>query len=310
MKATILISLFALLLAGCSVATPDLVYVHRGSFQMGNTFEGGDEDERPVHEVQLDSFLIGKHEVTVGQFKEFIRRTGYVTTAERGEGARVFVGTKVEKRPDANWTNPYFPQDDEHPVVCVSWYDAVAYCNWLSQHEGLEICYHGSGDTIRCNLKANGYRLPTEAEWEYAARSRGKEYRYAWGNGEPYVNGQPAGNTKDEAAKREWGAEEIWAGYDDGYAWTASAGSFAPNKQGIHDLGGNVCEWCWDWYAEEYYANSPVKNPAGPRRGTQRACRDCSFACPVYEGCVAMRGKAEPALAFSWGGFRVARSAR
>jgi sulfatase modifying factor 1 len=310
MRTLALLAASATVLAGCTAVPHDMVLVPGGSFLMGNSFEGGDEDERPVHEVRLSSYLIGRHEVTVGEFRQFVEATGYVTTAEQGEGASVFVGTKVEKRPDANWPNPYFEQDDRHPVVCVSWYDAAEYCNWRSRKERLQPCYAGSGDEITCDFAANGYRLPTEAEWEYAARSRGKRVKYAWGDGEPYVNGRPAGNAKDEAARREWGVKKFWQGYDDGYACTSPAGSFAPNELGIHDISGNVYEWCWDWYDETYYATSPIEDPRGPATGVMRACRDCGFACAIEQECVASRGKGKPTLTFSWGGFRVARSVR
>jgi formylglycine-generating enzyme required for sulfatase activity len=308
MKATVTVVALTVLWSGCAQVARDLVVVRGGSFQMGNTFEGGEADERPPHSVELRSYAIGKHEVTVGQFRQFVEATGYVTSAERAGDAKVFVGKKVETRPDASWKNPYFEQDDGHPVVCVSWYDAVEYCNWRSRREGLPPCYRGSGDTITCDFTADGYRLPTEAEWEFAARSRGLDCRYAWGNGEPYIGGRRAGNTRDEAARRQWGSEKIWSGYDDGYAFTAPAGSFAPNALGLHDVSGNVYEWCWDWYGEEYYAHSPVQNPTGPPSAALRTCRDAGFSCPVERERVANRGKGQPDLAFSWGGFRVART--
>lgn len=308
MKTTILFVALTVLAAGCSQVAPDLVVVRGGSFQMGNTFEGGEIDEKPPHPVALRSYAIGKHEITVGQFRQFVEETGYVTTAESAGGAKVFVGTKVETRPDASWKRPYFEQDERHPVVCVSWYDAVEYCNWRSRREGLQPCYTGSGHAIACDFAADGYRLPTEAEWEFAARGRGLTRRYAWGNSEPYVRGRRAGNVRDEAARREWGLDRIWNGYDDGYAYTAPVKSFAPNALGLYDLSGNVYEWCWDWYAEGYYTKSPAENPTGPPKGAMRACRDAGFACGLARERVANRGKGEPDLAFSWGGFRVART--
>jgi formylglycine-generating enzyme required for sulfatase activity len=307
-----MISISVLLLFGCSSSPEkqEMVFVEGGSFRMGNEYEGGDEDERPVHGVELDPYFIGRCEVTVGEFREFIESTGYMTTAEQGEGASVFIGNRVEKNPDASWKNPYFDQDDSHPVVCVSWYDAVEYCNWRSRSEGLTPCYRGSGDSIICDFTANGYRLPTEAEWEYAARSRGMSVKYAWGDGLPFIKGMPAGNTRDEAAHREWNLDNYWEGYDDGFAYTAPAGFFAPNSLGVHDVSGSVYEWCWDWYGETYYAESPAVNPTGPPTGEMHACRDAGYACSIASECVASRGKGKPTLTFSWGGFRVARSSR
>ncbi|UCE60849.1 MAG: formylglycine-generating enzyme family protein [Phycisphaerales bacterium] len=300
--------MLAALLTGCSTTIPDMVLVQGGSFEMGNTFEGGDDDERPVHHVELDSFLIARTELTVGQFRKFIEATGYVTTAEQGKGCRVFGDVESGRKRDSSWRNVYYEQDDRHPVVCVSWYDAVEYCNWRSREEGLEPCFSGSGKEITCDFSANGYRLPTEAEWEYAARSGGKSYKYAWGDGEPYIDGRLAGNTRDQAAARQFGLKKIWEGYDDGYAYTAPAGSFAPNELGIHDFSGSVYEWCWDWYDQYYYANTAAKNPAGPETGTNRASRDAGFSCSISQECVASRGRGNPKLTFSWGGFRIARS--
>lgn len=287
----------------------DMVRVEGGSFVMGNPGEGGDADERPAHRVSVASFYIGRHETTVGEFKEFVQATGYKTTSELGmDTAMVYIGRKAEKRSDASWSNPYYEQNDRHPVVCVSWLDAVAYCNWRSEKDGLQPCYSGSGPSITCNFRANGYRLPTEAEWEYAARSGGKQVAYAWGDGAPYRDGKAAGNTRDEAAHRNWKMKDYWESYDDGYAYSAPACSFAPNELGICDVSGNVYEWCWDWYSEDYYAHSPADNPTGPATGTLRSCRDAGFVCPIEAERVVSRGLGKPTLAFSWGGFRIARS--
>ena len=288
----------------------EMVRVKGGSFVMGNPGEGGDADERPAHRVKVASFYIGCHEVTVAEFRAFVEASGYRTTSERGmDTAMVYIGRKAEKRLDASWENPYYEQDERHPVVCVSWLDAVEYCNWRSASEGLQPCYSGSGDSIVCDFEANGYRLPTEAEWEYAARSRGRDVTYAWGEDAPYRDGRPAGNTRDEAARRNWKLQKYWEDYDDGYAYTAPACSFAPNELGIYDMSGNVYEWCWDWYSEDYYAHSTTENPRGPAAGMVRCCRDVGFVCPMEQERVVSRGLGKPTLAFSWGGFRIARSA-
>ncbi len=308
MKILVLFIACAAAFVACSRTPDGMVFVEGGAFQMGNTVGGGDDDELPVHEVTLDSYLIGACEVTVGEFREFVEAAGYMTTAERDSGASVFIGKKVEKRGDANWKNPYYEQDDRHPVVCVSWYDAVEYCNWRSGKEALEPCYRGNGDSVRCDFSANGYRLPTEAEWEFAARSRGRRIKFAWGDSMPYIDDRPAGNTRDEAANREWEIKNYWKGYDDGYARSSPVGSFAPNELGVYDISGNVYEWCWDWFDGRYYEYSPVDNPAGPPAGEMRSCRDAGFACAIRHEAVASRGLGIPSLTFSWGGFRLSRS--
>ena len=312
MRSLVVISTALLLFLGCSEQAGtgnDIVLIQGGSFRMGNPYDSADPDETFIHEVRLDSFYIGAHEVTVGEFKEFIESAGYVTTAERIGNAAVFIGTKVEKPGDGSWKKPYFTQHDGHPVVCVSWWDTIEYCNWRSDREGLSRCYSVSTDSIvTWNRQADGYRLPTEAEWEYAARGGGRDVKYAWGDGPPLVGGRPAGNTRDEAAHRLWGVENYWEGYDDGYAFTAPADTFAPNEIGLHGISGNVYEWCWDWYAEDYYERSPVDNPTGPETGEMHSCRDAGFGCAIYQEVVTSRGKGYPYLAFSWGGFRIARS--
>ncbi len=308
---TIATSVF-LVIAGCSVAdsdSGDLVYIAGGSFMMGNPYDTADPDETLIHEVKLDSYFIGKHEVSVGQFGKFVAATGYITTAERTGDATVFVGKKVEKPGDGSWRNPYFEQHCGHPVVCVSWWDAVAYCNWRSDNEGLSRCYQVSSDSsVTWDRQADGYRLATEAEWEYAGRSEGRDIKFTWGDGQPLIDGRPAANTRDESAHAQWGIENYWEGYDDGYAFTAPVDTMAANAAGMYGVSGNVYEWCWDWYSETYYTESPIDNPTGPVSGEMRACRDAGFSCPIYQEVVTSRGKGYPYLAFSWGGFRIARS--
>ena len=118
---------------------------------------------------------------------------------------------------------------------------------------------------------ANGYRLPTEAEWEYAARSGGKKYKYAWGNG------NPNGNIADQTAKSRFSGWTIWENYTDGYTFTAPVGRFPQGDLGLSDMTGNVWEWCWDWYGSDYYTNSPANNPKGPTSGADRVLRGGSW---------------------------------
>jgi formylglycine-generating enzyme required for sulfatase activity len=245
----------------------DMVLVEGGTFRMGDTFGDGNSDERPVHAVTVSSFSLSKHEVTVGQFGQFVQESGYLTTAERQGGWLVWTGSVWERKANASWQNPYFAQTERDPVVMVSWYDAVEFCNWLSRREKLTPFYKLSGTAVMENWSANGYRLPTEAEWEYAARERGKAYKYSWGNA------SPKGNVADERLRMTFSAWPfiIWSGCDDGYTFTAPVGSFRPNELGLCDLSGNVWEWCNDWY--ERYLTGEQTNPRGPSSGVTRALR-------------------------------------
>ncbi|NIR48003.1 SUMF1/EgtB/PvdO family nonheme iron enzyme, partial [candidate division KSB1 bacterium] len=205
-------------------APPDMVLIPAGTFEMGSN--DGDDDEKPVHKVSVDAFYMDKYEVTVEQYAEFLNATNH--------------------RKPANWTEQL--QNPKRPVVYVSWNDAVAYTEWLSQKTG------------------QTYRLPTEAEWEYAARGGntgygGKpKYRYPWGD-----DASP-----DKANYRGTGGKDRWQG-------TSPRGSFDPNGYGLYDMAGNVWEWCSDWYASDYYENSPEKNPKGPATGDYRVLRGGSW---------------------------------
>jgi formylglycine-generating enzyme required for sulfatase activity len=274
-------------------STPEGMVLIPGSwFDMGDTFGDGEDDEKPVHQVYVNDFYLGKHEVTVGEFRKFVRATGYRTEAEKGDGAYVWDGSEWVKKNDANWLYPYFNQTDDHPVVCVSWNDVVAYCNWRSEEASLKLVYTINGSNVSADFSAKGYRLPNEAEWEYAARSGNKGYKYSWGNGNP--SGKNGGNIADEAAKRKFSSWSIWEGYDDGYIFTAPIGSFNANEFGLFDMTGNVWEWCWDWYGSDYYKTSPGRNPRGPESGSYRVLRGGSWDVKPDDVRSASRGYRTP----------------
>ena len=280
-----------------SVTGMEFVLIKGGEYEMGCGNWAGDcgEDEKGKdggsHRVRVNDFYIGKHEVTVGQWKKFVAETGYRTDTEKaGVGAILnSAGDNVELRSGVSWKNPGFLQsNDRHPVVMVSWNDAEAYRKWLSGKTGKE------------------YRLPTEAEWEYAARSGGKAYRYSWGNG------SPSGNIAGEEAKRQfpkW-AGFIWAGYDDGCIYTAEVGRYKPNELGLCDMSGNVWEWCNDVYGGDYYKNSPYDNPRGPADtgGSDRVDRGGGWNCSAGDLRASSRDYFTPALRLSFLGFRLART--
>jgi len=194
----------------------EMMLIPAGSFEMGDHFNEAYVDELPVHTVTLDAFYMDTHEVTVGQFREFVNQSGY-----QWEGEWTTIWDSVAK---------YSPGDD-YPIVYVDWNNAMAYAEWA------------------------GKRLPTEAEWEYAARGGVAGKRYPWGNE----------ITHDDANYSGTGGKDVWEGGSNG--GTAPVGSFAANGYGLYDMAGNVWEWCQDWYDENYYSVSPAKNPSGPSTG-------------------------------------------
>ena len=254
-----------------------LVLIPAGEFMMGNG-ESADElaayykraysmelmmailfkDEYPQHRVRITRpFYLGQHEVTVGQFRRFVSDASYKTDAEKNEGFEGAWGFnaetgKFEKNKDCSWRKVGFPQTDEHPVVNVSWNDAVAFCEWLSRKEG------------------KTYRLPTEAEWEYACRA-GTTTRYSSGD-DPESLAQ-VGNVSDATAKAKFTDLKYNIAASDGYVFTAPVGAYRPNAFGLYDMHGNVWEWCQDWYEAEYYAGSPKDDPTGPSGGSDRVRR-------------------------------------
>ncbi|HHT9121559.1 MAG TPA: formylglycine-generating enzyme family protein, partial [Candidatus Wunengus sp. YC63] len=241
----------------------EFVFVKGGEYEMGCWDWAIDcyDDEKPAHRVKVDDFYMGKYEVTVGQWKKFIQDTGY-----KGDGTNEW-GSK-------GMGIPNFPQEDNHPVVCVSWNEAKAFADWLSGKTGK-----------KC-------RLPTEAEWEYAARSRGQKVKYGTKTG---------GLSHDLANYAGTGGKDQWE-------CTSPVGSFPANPLGLYDMTGNVWEWCSDWYGSDYYSNSPVDNPKGPGSGDSRVLRGISWYLnnPRYFRC-GNRSLNNPKNSSSDRGFRVSR---
>jgi formylglycine-generating enzyme required for sulfatase activity len=210
--------------------------------------------EKPAHKVTLSkAFWMGKHEVTVGQFRRFVEAKGYKTDAEKGtryKGAWVYPGQPLEE--DASWRKPYFNQTYDHPVVCVSWNDARAFVDWLNA-------------TDKAKPAGATYRLPTEAEWEYAARGP-KSLKFPWGDQWDAARANFAG----KGTGFLWDDKEV----DDGHLRTAPVGSFSPKGDspfGLADMAGNVSEWCEDLYGA--YAGEEQKDPTGPASGEARVVR-------------------------------------
>ncbi len=224
----------------------EMVFVKGGTFQMGS--DSGWDYEKPIHTVHLNDFYIGKYEITAAQFKQFIDETAYTTDAEKQ--GKVYCWTN--KNPDNKWqwtiVDGVFWQYDihgvwlknyTHPVIHVSWNDAMAYCKWLSQKTN------------------NNYRLPTEAEWEYAARGGVSEVSTTYSGS----------NTIDDVA---------WYSDNSGHK-THPVGQKQPNELGIYDMSGNVWEWCYDWFSDTFYSSGMQNNPQGPSSGTFRVLRGGSW---------------------------------
>jgi formylglycine-generating enzyme required for sulfatase activity len=236
-------------------------------------------DEAPVHRVRITrAFYMGRHEVTVGQFERFVRASGHVPESvadgsggygynPRYDAAASARGDAFEGRdPRYSWRDPGFAQTDEHPVVNVTWNDAVALARWLTQTE------------------QRRYRLPTEAEWEYACRA-GTRTHYHSGD-EPSSLAAVA-NVFDADSAADWPRWQAFAlPTHDGFAFTAPVGQFAPNAFGLHDLHGNVWEWTADWHDDAYYARSPEADPQGPADGGVKVRRGGSWhTWPLYARC-------------------------
>ncbi len=226
-------------------------------------------DEYPRHNVRITKpFYFGQYEVTIGQFKQFVKLADFKTEPEQdGTGGWGYNQETHQvdqgRRPYYSWKNPGFVQGDDHPVVNITWNDAVAFCQWLSKKEG------------------KTYRLPREAEWEYAARA-GSQTRYFFGDDPEKLAG--FANTFDHSGAKpfpEWQDQALAA--DDHFQYTAPVGSFKPNPWGLYDMHGNAWEWTADRYGEDYYAHSPTDDPTGPTEGHLRVRRGgCWHSWPLY----------------------------
>ena len=277
-----------------------LTLIPPGEFMMGSSvsaavihrlFPGGQlewyEPEHPRHKVRITrAYYLGTHEVTVGDFERFVSATDYKTTAEKERYAWGYTDGQWRERAGLNWRNPGFRQTPTHPVTCISWDDAVAFCQWLSREEG------------------RTYRLPTEAEWEYACRA-GTETLFFWGDnpdaGQGYLNAADLTGAPDGL---RWPKNAF--SFRDGYAAVAPVGRFKPNAFGLRDMLGNVAEWCSDWYGS--YASNPVDNPMGPDEGSLRVLRGGSWSTTAGTCRSACRLRSQPSARDDAVGFRVALS--
>ena len=250
-------------------APEGMAFIPAGSLQMGDAFDEGESDERPVHTVYMDAFYMDVYEVTNAQYRAY------------------------DPSHDSGSSGGHSLNTEDQPVVLVSWWDAIELCNWRSRQEGLEECYDES--TGDCDFSKNGYHLPTEAEWEYAARGGLEGKRYPWGDEAPVCQGRMRNGARfdDNGVCHRIG--------------TAPVGSYSPNGYGLYDMAGNVWEWCNDWWDGGYYSDSPENNPTGPTTGTLRVLRGGScYYGPSNLRC-ASRNDYAPALRVVTFGFRCVR---
>lgn len=295
-----------------------MVWIPGGKFKMGST-DPAFFDAQPVHEVEVDGFWMDEHEVTNAEFAKFVEATGYKTVAERTPDPADFPGvpahlvvagsgvfTPTDQRvpldnplqwwryvPGASWKNPdgagsSIKGQQNKPVVHISYEDAAAYAKWA------------------------GKRLPTEAEWEFAAQAGKGQQKYYWGD-----ELKPGGRWVANIYQGEFPNKNTM---EDGYKYAAPVKSYPPNAYGLYDMDGNVWEWCSDFYRPDYYANSPKKNPQGPADSydpdepgvVKRVQRGGSFLCSD-EYCIrykaGSRGKGEVTSGSNNLGFRCVKDA-
>ena len=263
---------------------PEMVVIPAGSFDMGSpkSENGRDDDEGPAHRVKVAAFALSKTEITRGQFATFVKKTKY----NAGDKCWTFVDGKFKER-EGDWRKPGYAQNDKHPVACVNLYDAQAYAKWLSRKTRKQ------------------YRLPTEAEWEYAARGKTSSSRY-WGD-----NPDEAckyANVTDKTAKAQIPGSLSWLAHNcmDNFAYSAPAGRYKANAFGLKDMLGNVWEWTEDSYHENY-EGAPANGSAWDVKGAKRVLRGGSWNSDPQNVRAAVRNSNKSTLRFSIFGFRLAR---
>ena len=292
----------AVSLTAASASTDGMILIPGGKFLMGTADEVGypADGEGPVREVMLRGFWIDALAVSNERFAAFVDDTSHITDAERFEWSFVFAGLLPPDFADtrgiaaapwwrqvfgADWRHPEGPKSNisersDHPVVHVSWNDALGYCTWA------------------------GMRLPTEAEWEYAARGGLEQKRYPWGD-----EREPHGQHRMNVWQGEFPNQNA---VDDGYFSTAPVSAFDPNGYGLFNMSGNVWEWCSDWFSPTHHANGSRENPAGPPSGDAKVIRGGSYLCHdsyCNRYRVAARTRNTPDSSTGNMGFRCARDA-
>lgn len=287
---------YSVVLTAYEIPAPSLQSIIGGTFTMGDSAGGGNPDELPTHDVTLSDFHMGTYEVTNSEYCAFLNAVG--ENKVEGQGGIQWVNIKQDIYcgliDNGDGTFSVKAGYENRPVVYVSWYGAVAFCNWLTEVTdelgSEEKCYGDFGNRGNVDISKKGFRLPTEAEWEYGCRG-----------------GTPAANTYF------WGAGNI-----DDYCWyNSNSGdnhhdvtTLNPNPYGLYHMSGNVYEWCSDWYASDYYTTGgpPWNNPTGPSTGSSRVKRGGSWRYSASECRSSFRYYSYPAERLNFIGFRLCRT--
>ncbi|MFZ1035462.1 MAG: SUMF1/EgtB/PvdO family nonheme iron enzyme, partial [Candidatus Acidiferrales bacterium] len=248
--------------APADVITPRMITIPEGWFQMGSPT--GQDNEQPVHRVWIDAFELAECQVTNAEYAKFLKA--------------------INHRPPLHWNDAKF-FDPQQPVVAPNWFDAVAYCEWLNQ-----MCGHSNeraSEQAASAATSTRFRLPTEAEWERAARGGQEQKQFPWGDEAPET-------LRNYSTRWKNGPEPV--------------GQAERNAYGLRDIGANVHEWCADWFDANYYRVSPERNPQGPAEGTRRSSRGGSWRHYIKVSRCAARSSIPPEFQYADYGFRLARS--